>query len=289
MLVLFTDTDTDMTPEIAKEYGYRLISMPYSIDGKNIYPYVDFDKFDCHGFYETLRSGVIPSTSAVNEEEYINYFKPVFEAGDDILYVHFSRQMSGTFAAMDKAVARLKEQYPERSFYTIDTRGISILSLNVAMEIGDMYKAGKSVDEMLKWAETEVDKFAVYFFADDLRFFARSGRVSGLAGTMGTLLGIRPIIYMGSNGKMESIGKEKGRAKAVARLVKYAEELGDDVKGHRVLITSADAPELVDLLVKGMKEKFGDDLDIMILDVNPTIGSHCGPSSIGVCFHSIHR
>ena len=274
MLVLFTDTDTDMTPEIAKEYGYRLISMPYSIDGKNVYPYVDFDKFDCHGFYETLRSGVIPSTSAVNEEEYINYFKPVFEAGDDILYVHFSRQMSGTFAAMDKAVARLKEQYPERSFYTIDTRGISILSLNVAME---------------KWAETEVDKFAVYFFADDLRFFARSGRVSGLAGTMGTLLGIRPIIYMGSNGKMESIGKEKGRAKAVARLVKYAEELGDDVKGHRVLITSADAPELVDLLVKGMKEKFGDDLDIMILDVNPTIGSHCGPSSIGVCFHSIHR
>lgn len=289
MLVLFSDTDTDMTPEIAKEYGYRLISMPYSVDGRNIYPYVDFEKFDCHEFYEMLRAGTIPNTSALNEEEYINYFKPVFEAGDDILYVHFSRQMSGTFAAMDRAVARLKAEYPERSFYAIDTRGISILSLNVALEIGDMYKAGKSVEEMLKWAETEVDKFAVYFFADDLRFFARSGRVSGLAGTMGTILGIRPIIYMGSNGKMESIGKEKGRAKAVARLVKYAEELGDDVKGHRVLITSADAPELVDLLVKGMKEKFGDDLDIMILDVNPTIGSHCGPSSIGVCFHSIHR
>ncbi|MBQ5568019.1 MAG: DegV family protein [Oscillospiraceae bacterium] len=289
MLVLFSDTDTDMTPEIAKEYGYRLISMPYSVDGRNIYPYVDFEKFDCHEFYEMLRTGTIPSTSALNEEEYINYFKPVFEAGDDILYVHFSRQMSGTFAAMDRAVARLKAEYPERSFYAIDTRGISILSLNVALEIGDMYKAGKSVEEMLKWAETEVDKFAVYYFADDLRFFARSGRVSGLAGTMGTLLGIRPIIYMGANGKMESIGKEKGRAKAVARLVKYAEELGDDVKGHRVLITCADAPELTEALVNGMREKFGDDLDITTLDVNPTIGSHCGPNSIGVCFHAIHR
>lgn len=289
MLVLFSDTDTDMTPEIAKEYGYRLISMPYSVDGRNIYPYVDFEKFDCHEFYEMLRTGTIPSTSALNEEEYINYFKPVFEAGDDILYVHFSRQMSGTFAAMDRAVARLKAEYPERSFYAIDTRGISILSLNVALEIGDMYKAGKSVEEMLKWAETEVDKFAVYYFADDLRFFARSGRVSGLAGTMGTLLGIRPIIYMGANGKMESIGKEKGRAKAVARLVKYAEELGDDVKGHRVLITCADAPELTEALVNGMREKFGDDLDITALDVNPTIGSHCGPNSIGVCFHAIHR
>ena len=46
MFVLFTDTDTDMTPSICKEYGYNLISMPYTIDDKEIYPYVDFDEFD---------------------------------------------------------------------------------------------------------------------------------------------------------------------------------------------------------------------------------------------------
>ena len=68
MLILFTDTDTDITPKMAKEYGYHLISMPYSIDGKTVYPYVDFDEFDAHAFYDTLRNGALPTTSALGKE-----------------------------------------------------------------------------------------------------------------------------------------------------------------------------------------------------------------------------
>lgn len=55
MLVLFADTDTDMTPEIAEKYGYRIISMPYVIDGKETAPYEDFEVFDSHAFYDRLR------------------------------------------------------------------------------------------------------------------------------------------------------------------------------------------------------------------------------------------
>ena len=289
MLVLFTDSDTDITPKIAKEYGYRIISMPYSIEDNTVFPYEDFEKFDEHEFYETLRGGVIPNTSGISEEKYIRYFEPEFSAGNDILYVHFSRAMSGTFEAMDSAVKKLKEKYPERSFYEIDTRAISILSLNICMEIGDMAKRGAGIDEIMKWAETEVDKFAVYFFADDLKFFKHSGRVSALAGTMGTLLGVRPIIYMGSDGKMTNIGKEKGRSKAIARLISYAKELGDDMEGHRVLIAHADAPEIAEELRQSLILEFGDKLNIQIIVVNPTIGSHCGPDSAGICFHSKHR
>ena len=55
MLVLFTDTDTDLTPKEAKQFGYHMISMPYSIDGVTTYPYEDFDEFDAHAFYDKLR------------------------------------------------------------------------------------------------------------------------------------------------------------------------------------------------------------------------------------------
>ena len=289
MLVLFTDTDTDITPEEAEEYGYKLISMPYSIDGKTVYPYEDFDKFDAHEFYEILRTGVIPNTSAISKERYIQYFEPVFKEGNDILYVHFSRTMSATFDAMDQAVAWLKEEYPDRKFYDIDTKGITIGSLNILKEIGDMYKAGSTIDEILKWSETEVDKFAVYFFADDLKFFKHSGRVSGIAGTMGTLLGIRPIIYMNSEGKMVSIGKEKGRSKAVERLVGYVEELGEDIKDHRIIIAHADAPYLAEELSDLLRSRLGNDIRLEITNVNPTAGSHCGPNTVGVSFHAKHR
>ena len=289
MLILFTDTDTDITPKMAEEYGYHLISMPYSVDGKTTYPYVDFEEFDAHAFYDMLRGGVLPTTSAISEEQYIEYFEPHFKNGDDILYVHFSSAMSASFDAMHEAVDGLLKKYPERKFYEIDTKGISILSLNIVLEVGDMIKAGKSVDEVMKWAETEVDHFAVYFFADDLKFFKHSGRVSGLAGTMGTLLGIRPIIYVNEEGKMVNIGKEKGRAKAIERILDYVEELGDDIGSHRIFVADADMPDVSNMIIERIKERFGKDLKIEMIEVNPTIGSHCGPNATGVSFHSKHR
>ena len=105
MLKIYTDTDTDFYPALAAEYGYKLISMPYSIDAKTVYPYVDFDSFDAHAFYDVLRGGVLPTTSAISKEQYIQYFEEDFKAGNEILYVHFSRAMTNTFDAMDQAVA----------------------------------------------------------------------------------------------------------------------------------------------------------------------------------------
>lgn len=289
MLRLFTDTDTDITPQVAAEYDCFMISMPYSIDGNTVYPYKDFREFDAHAFYDTLRGGVLPNTSAISEQQYTEYFEPVFAAGDDILYIHFSRAMTMTFDNMDKAVAALKEKYPERRFWEIDTKGITILSYIIVRAVGDLLRAGKSAEEVVEWAKTEVDHYAVYFFADDLRFFKHSGRVSGLAAFMGTLVGVRPIIYMNEEGKMVSVGKERGRARAVERLVKYVEELGDDVKNHRIVIGNADAKELADEVAALLKQKFGDDLNIEFVEVNPTAGSHCGPDTVGVTFHAIHR
>lgn len=289
MLVLFTDTDTDLTPKDAKEFGYHLISMPYAIDGVNVYPYEDFDEFDAHAFYEKLRDGALPTTSAISTQRYIDYFEPVLKNGDDILYVHFSRNMTATFDNMDKAITELKTKYPDRTVYTIDTKGITLMSLIIVKAIGDLYKEGKTIDEIMEWSKTELDHYACYFFADDLKFFRRSGRVSGLAGTMGTLLGIRPIIYMNEEGKMVSVGKEKGRVKAMERLLSIVEELGDDVKNHRILIGNADAADIAEEIGKMLKERFGDGLKIEYIAVNPTAGSHCGPNTVGLAFHSKGR
>ena len=289
MWTYFTDTDTDIQPDVAKEYGYKLISMPYSVDAKTVYPYVDFDKYDYHAFYDTLREGALPTTSAISESEYIRYFEPEFAAGNDILYVHFSAAMTMTFDNMRNALAKLKEKYPERKFIDIDTKGITIVSYLIVREIGDLLKAGKTPEEIEEWSKTEIDHYSQYFFADDLKFFRRSGRVSGIAATMGGLIGIRPIIHMSTEGVMESIGKEKGRMKAMQSLLNYVEEFGDDIKNHRFIIGHTDAEDLAHEMEAMLKEKFGDDLKVEYVVTNPTAGSHCGPNGVGVAFHSIHR
>lgn len=289
MIKLFTDTDTDITKEEAKHYGYSLISMPYIIGKEEIKPYVDFEEFDYHAFYNQLRKGVMPTTCALSPYDYINYFEPVFANGDDILYVHFSKAMSGTFNAMNLAYEELKEKYPDRKLYTIDTKGITILSYNIVKEIGELYLQGKTVEEIIEWSNKEIDHFATYFFADNLKFFARSGRISNFSSIMGNIIGIKPIIYMDDKGTMTNIGKERGRNSAINKLIQYFDELNVDPYDHRIIIGHTDALDLAKKFGDLLQEKYNNKLNIEYVVVNPTAGSHCGPDTVGICFYAKHK
>lgn len=286
MLTIFTDTDTDITLEEANKYGLKLISMPYIVGDVEVKPYVDFSEFDYHTFYNTLRGGVLPTTCAINTEVYRNYFEPELKMGNDILYIHFSRAMSGSFNAMDLTISELKEEYPDRTIYTIDTEGITILSNIIVKDIMDLFKEGKSLEEVLEWSKENVKHYATYFFSDTLKFFARSGRVSNFAGFMGNLIGIKPIIYMDENGKMTNIAKTKGKNKAMAMLVDYFDKLALDIKNHRIIIGHTDSLDNALMLGKMITEKYGNDLNIEYVVVNPTAGSHCGPDTVGIAFYA---
>ena len=289
MYTLFTDTDCDITPEIAARYGYKLISMPYTIEGEQIFPYVSFKDFDYKAFYDRLRKGVIPTTSALSPVEYINYFEPDFKAGRDILYVHFSAAMTATFNSMRLALEELAEKYPDRKLYQIDTKGITLGSYSICLSIGELYKNGASIEEIQAWADREIDKTAFYFYADDLKFFGKSGRVSGFAAFFGNIIGLKPIIFIDTDGKMKTKDKCRGRKQALQRLLEYVIDLEDDIKNHRVVIAHTDALPIAEEFGAMMKKQFGEGLEIEYEVVNPTAGSHCGPNAMGVTFHAKHR
>ena len=288
MYVLFTDTDNDVTPEIAKEYGYNLISMPYSIDDNDVYPYVDFEKFDDAEYYNKLRNGVVPKTSAVNPEQYIEYFEPFFKEGKDILYVHFSEALSGTFSNMNKALEILKEKYPERKFYSVDTKGISILGLIIIREVGDMYLQGKSPEEIVEWVENNRLNYAIYLYADDLNFFAKSGRINNFSAIMGSILGLHPIIHINKEGKMLSLMKVRGKKSTIKKIVEIVESTQQNIQNTRVIIGHANCLDDAKYLASLLEEKFGK-LNIEYVVVNPTAGAHCGPGSMGVAFRTVSR
>ncbi len=289
MLVFFTDTDCDITPEIAKEYGFNLISMPYLIDEVETKPYEDFDEFDSKAFYDSLRHGVLPKTCAISPAKYIEYFEPHFKEGNDILYVHFSQAMSGTFNSMNIALEELAEKYPDRKLYTIDTKAITALSYLIIKEIGTLYKQGKSIEELLAWAKENVDKYAIYFYADDLKFFKLSGRVSGFSATMGNILGIHPIIHINQDGIMTNVAKSKGRIATLNKILNMVDEIQEDITQYPIVIAHTDAKEIAEKLAEMVKEKYGQNVKIEFVIVNPTAGAHCGPDCVGIAFHAKHR
>lgn len=289
MYTLFFDSDSDASLEFCKRYNAQLISMPYAINGEEVYPYKDWEVFNPKEYYDTLRKLNIPTTSALSAQEYIEYFEPFLKEGKDILYAHFARKMSATFKNCDDAIATLKEKYPDRRIVLIDTKGITALARQIIVQIGELYIQGKSIDEIVEWAKENVDHNCVYFFADNLKFFAKSGRVSGFASFMGGMIGVKPVIHINEEGQMVSIDKAIGRKKVLEKILNYVVEVEDDFKNYPITVAHADAQYLVDEFTALLKQKFGDDIKYEVVDVNPTAGGHCGPDVLGIAFHGKHR
>lgn len=290
MYKIFVDSDSDFTLEECRKYDLGLISMPYEIEGENVYPYFDWETYDEHEFYNKLRSGILPSTSAVNPEEYVQLMEPFFKEGKDIIYVSFSHALSSTFNALRLAQEQLKEKYPERFIEVIDTKGITGCAYLAGIEIIEYIQSGEhSLDEIRSFAKDTVEHTACYLYADNLKFFAKSGRVSGFSAFVGGIIGIKPIIYLNEEGKMLTVDKVRGRAKAISALVKYVKDLGDDLKNHMLVVAHTDFLEGAEEFVKEVKAALGDDLKIRIQCVNPTNGAHAGPDCVAVAFHAIHR
>ena len=154
--------------------------------------------------------------------------------------------MSATFNSLRLAMEELSEKYPDRKLTLIDTKGISLGSYALCMDIGELYINGASIEEIQKFANERIDKTAFYFYADDLKFFGKSGRVSGLAALFGNIIGVKPIIFIDHDGKMKAKDKGRGRIQTLRKLLQYVIELQEDIKKHRVVIAHTDALDIAE-------------------------------------------
>ncbi len=285
---LFVDTSCDMTPKLCEEFDMKLISYPYTIEGKAIYPYVDFDEFDYKPFYQLMREGAKMTTFALSKEHYIEYFEPEFKRGKDIMYAHQSEAPTRTFQFMRQAVAELKEKYPNRKFYELDTKGFTASGMLICMEIGDMYKAGVSAEEIMAWAEREIDNFPIYTTAKDLSFFVRSGRIKRAEATFGNMVKMHPIVHGSTEGIMEALDKKVGKMNTYKKMLDYAIEDGIDIEKHRIVVGHSDMAKEAEWFATQLKKLFPN-AEILVAPINPAIGVHCGPDNVGFAFHGKKR
>ena len=284
MYQLFCDSNCELWYTTVRELGLSVIKMPYILDEQE-YFYDMGESHDFKAFFDKMREGATPKTSALNEYAYLEYFEPVLARGEDIYYITFSHQMSGTFMAMQNAINTLKEKYPEREIRFKDSKSISLGSGFITYYGALKYKEGVSMDELDAYLEDLIAHTATYFVVDDLTYLYRGGRVSGVTRVLGNLLGIKPILYFNEEGKILNIQKQKGMRKALSALLAYMKEKGSELDKYKVFVMQADCEELAQRFVSDIKAKFGD-LDITVQPVGPVIGAHCGPGTIGLIFHA---
>ncbi len=285
MYQLFCDSNCELWHTKVKELKLNLIRMPYVMDsGEEIF-YDMGEQHDFKGFFEAMRQGATPKTAALNEYAYTEYFEPILARGEDIYYITFSHQMSGTFNAMKNVIAQLKEKYPEREIRYKDSKLICMGSGLVTYYGALKYHEGATMDELDAYLDELIEHTAMYFVVNDLTYLYRGGRVSGVSKVVGNLLGIKPILYFNEEGKILNIEKAKGFKKAQSRLIEFMKAKGTELDKYKVFVLHADCEEDAKSFISAIKAQFGE-LDIELQPVGPVIGSHCGPGTLGLVFHA---
>ncbi|MDY4139425.1 MAG: DegV family protein [Eubacteriales bacterium] len=280
--VFMTDSDSDLPYELKVRYDIPVVSMPYTLEGKEYFDDLG-QTLDSKSFFDKMRAGAQPSTSALNETIYLEYFEPVLAEGKDLLFVAFSSQLSGTINAVYAARETLLARYPERKFMVVDTLSISGPMTILILKAHELYRAGKPMEEVAAWLEENKLRAQAWFTVDDLKYLKRGGRISSAVAAIGTMLDLKPILTETCEGKLASADKVRGRRKAMNYIVDKAVENVADQKEAVGIILHADAIDDAQKLRDMLAAKLPD-MELRIDNVGPVIGTHAGPGTLAFCF-----
>ncbi|MFI3229406.1 MAG: DegV family protein [Bacillota bacterium] len=285
MTAFFCDSNCELNYKYLEELNItNVIYMPYSICDEE--KYFDMGKaYDAKAFFDLVRAGNTPKTSALNPAEYITYFEPFFAKGEDIFYVSFSHSMSGTFKYMDMAIKELSAKYPNVKFTCYDTKAISMSAGLMVYAAAKQFNAGKSVDEICAYLDEIQQHMHAHVTVDDLQYLKRGGRITATSAIIGGLLKLKPLIKLVDFGMLQSFGTVPGRNKAMLSLADEVIKTATDIKDFPIAILTADCrPEAERVKARILSQL--PDATVILCDVGPTIGAHCGPGTIGICFKS---
>ncbi len=268
--------------------GISLLPCEYTVDGKPETYLGDVDSFDAKAYYEGLKSGKLIRTSLLNTQLFLTHFAPVLREGMDIIYISMSSGISGTYNAATAAAQELMGEFKDRFVHIVDSLGCGFGNGLLAVRAARFSREGLDVREASRLLDEEVQHTCQYFTVDDLNFLKRTGRVSGVTATLGTMLNIKPILYGDSTGHIVSCAKTRGRQRSIEALAKKYSEKRMNTQDQTVCISHGnclkDAQQL-STLIKAITP----DVPITICQHEPFSGAHVGPGMLGLFFRGKER
>ena len=286
--VILTDSSADLSENMAQQLDVRVLPLSFLLDERAYHNYPDNREMDPHVFYERLRKGDVATTNAVNVAQYAEELESLLQAGRDVLILAFSSGLSTTYNSSLIAVEDLREKYPERKLYTVDTLCASLGQGLLVWYAARERAKGRSIEQVRDWAEEHKLNICHQFTVDDLHFLKRGGRISAATAVVGSMLQIKPVLHVDNEGHLINIGKARGRQASLKALVDRMEQTAIDPAGQTVFISHGDCPEDAETVKAMVKERFGVK-DVYINYVGPVIGAHSGPGTLALFYVGTER
>lgn len=234
-----------------------------------------------------MENGAETKTSQVSVEAYIAHFESMLKQDKDILHVTLSSGLTGTYNSACIAREELAHRYPNHKIYIVDSLGASSGYGLIMETLADMRDTGKTIDELYEWVEENKLRMHHWFFSTDLSFYVRGGRISKVAGLVGTMLNICPLLNMDKEGHLAPREKIRGKKAVIKRIVEEMElhaENGISYNGKCFICHSLcieDAKTVAAMVEEKFPELTG---KVEIFPIGTTIGSHTGPGTMALFF-----
>ena len=280
---VFTDGCSNLPGTVLRQYHIQTLPFTYTINGQQIVYNGDIESFDAHAHYELLRAGALIQTSLANSQQFMDHFRPVLEAGQDVIYIGMSSGISGTYQAASIAAEELMEQFPDRRVRTVDSLGAGFGPGLLTILASQLRDTGKTVDEAADYLDQKKMDLCEFFTVDDLMFLRRTGRLSTTGALVGTMLGIKPILRGDEEGHIVVCQKCRGRKKAVATLAQLYRDRIIRADQQIVAISHGDCLEDAEALAE-MITAIAKPKELLFCPHEPVTGSHVGPGMLALFF-----
>lgn len=263
----------------------------YVVDGREYVDDMGRDPEALPRFYRFLEEGKLPQTSQINVGTYLTFFEKLLQKGD-LLHIAFTSGQSGSVHNAMLAAKELQEKYPERKLIVIDSLCSSSGYGMLVDTVADLRDEGKSIEEAAQWVRENRNTVHHQFFSSNMTQFRRTGRVSGAAAMVATIMSICPIMRLDDAGAIKAYGKVRGKKKAVETTIeamaKHAQ--GGENYDKRCYVCHSQCPEDAQMLIDGLEARFPRIKGkIRLCNIGTIIGSHSGPGTVAVFFYGDER
>lgn len=278
-LIISLESTCDLPKEIIDKYDFKVIGMDFLIDGK-VYN-SEIDTVLSTNLYSKMKEGSKTSTSQINDEKYLSFFKALSSLNKPVLHLGFTSGLSGTVLAAKRAAEEVNKESSNK-IIVVDTLCACSGHGYMAMLVADFAKNASSIEQVVDFAENIKLKLKHCFTVDKLKYLVNGGRVKASTAMIGNLLNIKPILRVDDEGHLVSVSKVISRKKSLNHL---ADECASTIDNNYkyLIISHADCLEdakTVEIAVKEQKP----DIEVLITDLGAVIGSHAGPGTIALFY-----
>lgn len=277
-----TDSGCDLPMSLCREKNIFPLQLNYFIDDT---PYIDtMEPADCHTFYEKMRAGLVPRTSQINPEQYIDFWEELWLQGTGpIVHISLGSGISGTFSSGLIARDMFLDSHPGAKIFVVDSTLASVGYGMLSLEAARLRDEGASAEECVRWLEEHKANVNTYYTTGDLTYLYRSGRVSRAGMTIAHALNIWPILRLDIEGHLLVSEKARGKKNTISRIHKIVDELCLNPSEQTLFICHSDIYDEAKAFGEELKAEFGFK-DVYYTYIGCTIGTHSGPGLMAAFF-----